>query len=145
MTQAFYPESRIWTNEEIAEWRSQILSALAPQKLAAYLSEFPPDAIVGKAHKPRSCVLWAYLDRVLPHLDLILSWDDIYTELWTLGTPCLQYLGQPSLNQLGGALVPEWATQFMQGIDALSPENGACITAAEAITVLKKIAPSSVA
>lgn len=161
-----FPNHTVWSNEQILEWQAEILEALTPEKLAAWLKE-RSNEVVGHARNQCRCPVRNYLQDVTPHLDAEVGVYQVTTMmpqyLFNHGRfkgliiPDIYYLGQPSINNKE---VPGWLSDFLQEIDkrfcyqtelgkkisrgqiqALYTECDFPVTGQEALTVLQEMCP----
>lgn len=119
-------ESLIWTNEQLAEWRTQVWEALQPGPFRQWLTRFPNEHVIGHANHYHDGPFNSYLQDRLPHLDCIVGIGFVNCPLpeqlipglknFSSGSRALYYLGHTTIGKPGGRKMPEWANEFLIAI-----------------------------
>jgi hypothetical protein len=110
----------LWSDRQLAIWRSQIKNALQLEAFIDWLSWSDPAHardIVGMANRIDECPLRNYLAETVPHLDCEVGRSHISTNMpdghYCNGSSELIYLR--SLDASDN--LPDWVTKFVDAID----------------------------
>jgi hypothetical protein len=107
-----------WSDEQIDQWRKELLDVLDINLFIEWLEEHHKDEIVGLAHRSNSCPVYNYLQEKIPYLDCRVSDSCFWTEMSR--EKSLQYLASYSDKYKP----PYWVSTFISMVDSLHRFGG---------------------